>query len=310
MRSIRRYTVLAIAALSLAGLAPIAHATTPLHQFTNDLSGNADGAFPKAGLIIDAKGALYGTTNEGGSNGYGTVFKLAPTPNGPPPGNTPRSTASASQPDCIDGSYPEGGVTADAQGNLYGTTSEGGGTVLTGPLNFGTVFKLTPCQWRGYTESVLYSFSGLSDGAYPKAGLLWLNGELYGTTEEGGNSGFNGCLDIGCGVVFKLTPTANRPLETDGALHLFGLTRTVPTHLPAWSPMPRAISTARRRLGWHGLHAHTARHRERHVEIHACCTSSSPTMTVARLPEAACSWAREGISTVPPMKGAHRTPAV
>ena len=55
----------------------------------------------------------------------------------------------------------------------------------TGSSNFGTVFKLTP-SGSGYKESVLYSFSGLSDGAYPRAGLLWLNGELYGTTEEGG----------------------------------------------------------------------------------------------------------------------------
>ena len=236
MRSIRRYTALAIAALSLAGLAPIAHATSPLHRFTNDLSGNADGAFPKAGLIIDAKGALYGTTNVGGSNGYGTVFKLAPTPNGPTAWKYTTLHSFCDDPDCLDGSYPEGGVTADAQGNLYGTTSEGGGTVLAGPLNFGTVFKLTPsASGSGYVESVLYSFSGLSDGAYPKAGLLWFNGELYGTTEEGGNSGFNGCLDVGCGVVFKLTPTANPPWKLtvlysfsnspgiDGAYPLAGL---------------------------------------------------------------------------------------
>ena len=234
MRSIRRYTALAIAALSLAGLAPIAHATSPLHRFTNDLSANSDGAFPKAGLIIDAKGALYGTTNEGGSNGYGTVFMLTPTPNGPTAWKYTTLHSFCDDPDCLDGSYPEGGVTADAQGNLYGTTSEGGGTVLAGPLNFGTVFKLTPsASGSGYVESVLYAFSGLSDGAYPKAGLLWFNGELYGTTEEGGNSGFNGCLDVGCGVVFKLTPTANPPWKLtvlyafsgikDGANPLAGL---------------------------------------------------------------------------------------
>ena len=196
MSSIRRYTVLAIAALSLAGLAPTAHATTTLHQFTNDLGGNADGAFPKAGLIMDANGALYGTTNAGGANGYGTVFKLSAL--------TPRKYTTlysfCQSAHCIDGSYPEGGVTADSKGNLYGTTSEGGAN------GYGTVFKLTLANGV-YTKSVPYSFSGGSDGAYPKAGLLWLNGELYGTTEEGGNSGDNGCLDTGCGVVFKLTPT-------------------------------------------------------------------------------------------------------
>jgi uncharacterized repeat protein (TIGR03803 family) len=81
-------------ALSLSGLSPKAQATAPLHQFTNDLSGNSDGAFPRAGLIIDATGALYGTTNAGGSNGYGTVFKLSALP----PGYTARSTVSVSRP--------------------------------------------------------------------------------------------------------------------------------------------------------------------------------------------------------------------
>lgn len=235
MNSIRRYTVLVLAAIGISGLVPSAQATTPLHQFTNDLGGNADGAFPKAGVIIDAQGALYGTTNGGGSNGYGTVFKLAPTPNGPTAWKYTTLYSFCQSADCVDGSYPEGGVTADAQGNLYGTTSEGGGTVLAGSTNFGTVFRLAP-SGGGYKENVLYSFSGGTDGAYPKAGLLWFNGELYGTTEEGGNSGFNGCLDVGCGVVFKLTPTANPPWKLtvlytfsgtttkDGANPLTGLT--------------------------------------------------------------------------------------
>ena len=255
----------------MLGLAPIAHATSPLHRFTNDLSGNADGAFPKAGLIIDAKGALYGTTNVGGSNGYGTVFKLAPTPNGPTAWKYTTLHSFCDDPDCLDGSYPEGGVTADAQGNLYGTTSEGGGTVLAGPLNFGTVFKLTPsASGSGYMESVLYSFSGLSDGAYPKAGLLWFNGELYGTTEEGGNSGFNGCLDVGCGVVFKLTPTANPPWKLTVLYYLFEFAqqrRRLPTCRPDRRPHRQSLRHDIV-VGRHGLQAHTSCHRERQVEAY------------------------------------------
>lgn len=233
MRSFSKYAALAIATLGLMAMSSTTQAGTlpPIHRFTNDLSGNSDGAFPKAGLIIDSQGALYGTTNEGGDFGYGTVFKLAPTPNGPTAWKYTTLYSFCSSPDCIDGSYPEGGVIADAQGNLYGTTSEGGAVSGT-PSNFGTVFKLTR-SGNSYTESVLYSFTGLDDGAYPRAGLLWFNGELYGTTEEGGDASIDGCFDVGCGTVFKLTPTAFGPWKLtvlyafsggqDGAYPLAGL---------------------------------------------------------------------------------------
>ncbi len=207
--SSRRHAALIAAVLSVSGLGTTAQAGTlpPIHRFTDDLSGNSDGAFPKAGVIIDAKGALYGTTNEGGDFGYGTAFKLVPTPNGPTAWKYTTLYSFCTSPDCIDGSYPEAGLIADAAGNLYGTTSEGGAVELA-PSNFGTVFMLTR-SGSSYTESVLYSFTGLGDGAYPRAGLIWFNGELYGTTEEGGDS--DSCLDIGCGTVFKLTPTSSGP---------------------------------------------------------------------------------------------------
>ena len=81
---------------------------------------------------------------------------------------------------CTDGSLPLGGLVADASGNLYGTTSAGGG-------GYGTVFKVTP----GGTETVLHSFSGGSnDGAKPTAGLIAdASGNFYGTTSAGGAYG-------------------------------------------------------------------------------------------------------------------------
>jgi uncharacterized repeat protein (TIGR03803 family) len=97
-----------------------------------------------------------------------------------------------------DGSNPAAGLIQDSEGNLYGTTELGGN-----PANFsgsGTVFKLTPAG----NEKVLYTFTGGADGAYPLAALVMdKQGNLYGTTEEGGASGFG---SLGSGTVFKLVP--------------------------------------------------------------------------------------------------------
>jgi uncharacterized repeat protein (TIGR03803 family) len=88
---------------------------------------------------------------------------------------------------------------ADTKDNLYSTTRQGGGTGC-GGYGCGTVFKLMPDG----TETVLYSFTGGSDGAYPKAGVIAdAKGHLYGTTFPGGGTG---CQGFGCGVVFKLAP--------------------------------------------------------------------------------------------------------
>ena len=94
-----------------------------------------------------------------------------------------------------DGSGPYAGVIADTAGNLYGATSVGGA------YGYGEVFKLDP---TGY-ETVLYSFSGGSDGAYPSASLSRdAAGSLYGTAEAGGT--FNSTCPFGCGVVFQVNP--------------------------------------------------------------------------------------------------------
>jgi uncharacterized repeat protein (TIGR03803 family) len=168
-----------------------AGAETVLYSFT----GQADGGYPRGIWLRDAQGNFYGTTAGGGyfgrscTTGCGTVFTI--TPDG-------RERVLYSFRGMPDGSAPSGGLIQDAEGNFYGTTELGGN-----PANFsgsGTIFKLTPAG----KETVLYSFSGGADGAYPLAGLTMdQQGNFYGTTEEGGASGFG---SLGFGIVFKLVP--------------------------------------------------------------------------------------------------------
>jgi uncharacterized repeat protein (TIGR03803 family) len=168
---------------------------TVLHTFT----GGADGANPDAGVIQDAKGNLYGTTyyggkgkcNDGFGTGCGVVFKLS---------TTGKETMLHSFTGGTDGAYPDAGVSQDAEGNLYGTTKEGGDLSGCDGLGCGMVFKLSAAG----KETVLHSFTGGTDGANPDAGVIQdAKGNLYGVTPSGGDlSCGNGS---GCGVVFKLS---------------------------------------------------------------------------------------------------------
>jgi uncharacterized repeat protein (TIGR03803 family) len=155
---------------------------TVLYRFT----GGADGAFPWPGVIMDAAGALYGTTNSGGAVGGGVAFKLV--------GKKETVLHSfCSENNCQDGNYLTSGLIMDAKGNLYGTTGFGGDVNCDYPDGCGVVFKLT-----GKKETVLYSFKGSPDGQSPLAGLFMdASGNLYGTTTDGGK-GTNG------GIVFKV----------------------------------------------------------------------------------------------------------
>jgi uncharacterized repeat protein (TIGR03803 family) len=175
---------------------------TVLYSF----KGGSDGAFPSAGLVMDATGNLYGTTSHGGSggcsfsSGCGTVFKLDAAGN---------ETVLYSFKGGSDGGVPVAGLIMDAAGNVYGTTQNGGSG---GGCSFGcgTVFKLDTAG----NETVLHSFTGSpGDGGRPVAGLIMdTAGNLYGTTAEGGSGTctvINGIPVSGCGTVFKLDPAGN-----------------------------------------------------------------------------------------------------
>ena len=180
-------TVTLIIALILAPGAWAASKYKVLYKFT----GGADGSQPYAGLIFDTSGNLYSTTPQGGASGNGNVFKLTKNSDGSWTESVLYSFAGGT-----DGATPYAAVTFDASGNLYGTTYTGGAS------SAGTVFELVPSSGGTWTESVLYSFTGGSDGANPYAGLIFdAAGNLYGTTWYGGASGD--------GVVYKLTPNSD-----------------------------------------------------------------------------------------------------
>ena len=165
--------------------------------------GGADGTSPRAGLIFDAAGNLYGTTYNGGTNFAGTVFELTPAG-----GGTWTEKVLLSFGNDVDGSNPQGELIFDGAGNLYATTKNGGG-----PNDAGTVFELTPGAGGTWTEKVLYSFSGGADGSDPFGALIFDGaGNLYGTTYQGGSSSV--------GTAFELTP-AGGGTWTEHVLHNF-----------------------------------------------------------------------------------------
>ena len=159
-----------------------------LHNFNG-----TDGAEPYAGVVFDAAGNLYGTTETLGPHG-GTAFELTPKAGG---GWAEKVLFNFSY---AEGYFPYAGLILDAKGNLYGTTYEGGAD------GGGTVFELTPKADGRWKHEVLHNFNRNS-GDYPSAGLIFdSSGNLYGTTTEGGDTSCgNG---IGCGTVFELTPKA------------------------------------------------------------------------------------------------------
>ena len=217
------FTIFAFIAL----LNEIADAQTysVLYEFT----GGADGSDPND-VTRDSAGNLYGTTVGGGTTVYGTVFKLD---------TSGKKTILHNFLGGSDGNAPYGKLVRDSAGNLYGTTEFGGNTsvMCEGSPGCGTVFKISPTG----KETILYKFTGGTDGGMPLAGL-WRDssGNLYGTTSGGGNIGCN-YIAIGCGVVFKVTPTGKEsvlyafagpndggysgsPVIRDSAGNLYGMT--------------------------------------------------------------------------------------
>jgi uncharacterized repeat protein (TIGR03803 family) len=171
---------------------------TVLYRFT----GGADGSYPVSGVTLDAEGNLYGTTAFGGVFYGGVLFRISNVTEMERPIGSFRvlhSFGSGS-----DGKTPVGGVSICSDGNLYGTTSEGGDLTCGTGSGCGTVFKLDTTG----KETVLYSFTGGADGSSPAAGLVRdAAGNLYGTAYFGGDFSGSLCSDVGgCGVVFKIAP--------------------------------------------------------------------------------------------------------
>ncbi len=156
-----------------------------VHNFNNK---TFDGCYPSAGLVFDAAGNLYSTTQAGGAFNNGTVFELLPQVNGSWSKTLLHSFGSGS-----DGAAPNAGLTFDASSNLYSTT------LIGGAFGGGTVFKLTPQPAGSWTETVLHSFGSGTDGSSPTSGLVFdAAGNLYSTTQAGGT--------YGVGTVFEVTP--------------------------------------------------------------------------------------------------------
>ncbi len=180
-------------------LASAAHGQTftIIHDFSNGL----DGGGPRGDLVLDRTGNIYGTT-EGGSDlgNNGTVFRLFHQSSGWVLGTLYLFAGGS------DGAAPVSGVTIGPNGNLFGTTFEGGVEQCNPPYGCGTVFSLqvpaaaSKAAFGPWAETVLYRFTNEGgDGVKPYGGVIFdADGNLYGSTGFGGTYGW--------GTIYELTP--------------------------------------------------------------------------------------------------------
>jgi uncharacterized repeat protein (TIGR03803 family) len=166
---------------------------TVLYEFKGS---NGDGAYPHGRLAFDADGEIYGTTQGGGTNGTGTVYRLSPKSGG---GWTEKViyTFSATG---ADGTAPSAGMTIAADGTMYSTTPDGGA------YGAGTVFSLKKTS-KGWKQTVIQNLNGSSNGGFPYEGLMMdAAGNLYGAAPTGGTSGQ--------GVIYRLSLTKKGWVDT------------------------------------------------------------------------------------------------
>jgi len=153
-----------------------------------------DGANPYAGLLLGKDGRLYGTTADGGTYNRGTIFAITHN------GILTTLYSFCRQPTCPDGEAPVGELAQAANGSLYGTTQRGGAN------DGGTVFNIS---LEG-ALTTLYNFCtqpNCYDGSAPRGRLVqFTDGSFYGITVSGGRD-VGGVCNIGCGTVFKITPS-------------------------------------------------------------------------------------------------------
>ena len=180
-------------------------------------------------MIFDSAGNLYGVTSQGGANQYGTIFELKPQQGGGWKESTLYNFTSN------DGS-PLYGLTIDKAGNLYGATDYTNSLPSPPIPFFGVVFKLSPGSDGTWSYTVLHAFPQKisiyektpdGDGAYPFSGLtLDADGNIYGTTTEGGA--------YGGGTVFEI-PAGQGPNGPDKIIYSFAVDRGV--YHPGYKPM-------------------------------------------------------------------------
>src|SRR5262249_17563178 len=138
---------------------------------------------------------------------YGTVYQLTPSGNG----SWTETILHLFNQDGVDGTFPYAGLTMDASGNLYGTTTTGGAN------GYGVVYELSPGSGGSWTEKILYAFDA-THGANPFGGVVFDKaGNLYGTASAGGGSSAH--CRYGCGVVYELS--SNSGTWTETVLHNF-----------------------------------------------------------------------------------------
>ena len=172
---------------------------TVLYEFKGQANG--DGAYPHGRLAFDAKGNIYGTTQNGGTNDTGTVYELSPRSGGGWKEKVIYTFSAAG----ADGADPSGGMTIAADGTMYSTTPDGGA------FGAGTVFSLKKTS-KGWKQTVIHSLNGSSDGGFPYEGLMMDSaGNLYGAAPTGGASGQ--------GVIYRLSHTKQGWVDT--VLHNF-----------------------------------------------------------------------------------------
>ena len=183
-----------------------------LYTFT----GTRDGAQPFAGVTVDQKGNLYGTTHAGGAFGYGTAYRLTP------PAKRGQSWTEAVlysfDRSGNEGNSPVSPVIFDGSNKLYGTTVAGGDLNCQGGIGCGVVYELSPPVKEGasWTYSALYAFQGGNDGITPTGYMVFdSKGNLYGATQYGG-----GATEGGTAYQLK-RPTRKGGAWTETVLHAF-----------------------------------------------------------------------------------------
>lgn len=176
---------------------------------------NTTGEYPESALLRDPSGNFYGTAYRGGTHGDGTVFEI------PAGTNTITTLYNFSG---ADGNRPQGNLVIDSSGNLYGTTTQGG------THNSGTVFELAA---NTNTLTTLVNFDSLSNGASPHSLTIDSSNNIYGTTSQGGSTGYGTVFEIPAStrtlttlVTFNLSNGANpvNPLTLDKSGNIYGTT--------------------------------------------------------------------------------------